>query len=106
MDIANTYTTPDKAEWQRAAKSLRLPFWDWTLIETKGVPPDELLTLEEVNITIHNGTTVAVKNPLLFYKFHPIEKTFKHPFDGWQTTMRCSDINNTSGKSHPEVVVK
>ena len=83
--IAKTYTTDDRKDWRQAATDLRQPYWDWA---ANPVPPDEVLTLTKVTITISDGTTKEVDNPLYHYKFNPIDASFYDPYQQWQTTLR------------------
>lgn len=84
-EVAATYTTPDKAEWVKAAEDIRQPFWDWA---ANAVPPDQVIASKQVTITGHDGRRVTVDNPLYHYTFHPIDKSFPRPFSSWPTTLR------------------
>jgi len=85
VEIANKYTTPDAADWKKAAADLRQPFWDWA---SNIIPPDEVIATAKVSIITSNGATSLVDNPFLRYRFHPIEPTFPAPFSKWPTTLR------------------
>jgi tyrosinase len=87
QEIAAGYTV-DTADWQQAADNLRQPFWDWA---SNAVPPDEVIALQQVTITIKDGTRAQVDNPLYHYKFHPIDPSFRKPYSNWQTTLRRPD---------------
>lgn len=105
IEIADTYTTPDKDAWRQAARTLRLPYWDWIREETKGVPPEEILYNAEVSIIKPDGTSGPIKNPFLSYTFHPIEKTFQKNFLTWPTTLRCPNSAYPDATSTPDEVV-
>ncbi|XP_006459713.1 hypothetical protein AGABI2DRAFT_239416 [Agaricus bisporus var. bisporus H97] len=93
--VAQRFTTSDQAEWIQAAKDLRQPFWDWGYWPNDpdfiGLP-DQVIRDKQVEITDYNGTKIEVENPILHYKFHPIEPTFEGDFAQWQTTMRYPDV--------------
>ncbi|PBL03308.1 tyrosinase [Armillaria gallica] len=82
--IAETYTV-DKASWKAAAADLRAPYWDWA---ANSVPPPEVISLATVKIIKPDGKLASVTNPLLKYKFHPIDKSFPPRFSEWPTTLR------------------
>ncbi|KAI9508871.1 photo-regulated tyrosinase [Russula earlei] len=83
LDIAQQYE--DKPRWIGAAQNLRLPFWDWA---SNIIPPDEVISLETVDIITPDGNTTSVPNPLLRYTFNPIDDSFPSPYSGWRTTVR------------------
>lgn len=82
--IAATYQV-HKEDWVQAATDLRQPYWDWAV---NAVPPDEVIALKKVTITLPNGRRGSVDNPLYHYTFHPIDSTFPEPFSKWRTTLR------------------
>jgi len=82
LGIAQQYSDTDR--WTAAARNLRVPFWDWA---ASAVPPDEIIALENVDITTPNGDQ-SVPNPFLRYTFNPIDPSFTSPWDGYQTTVR------------------
>ncbi|EFI28136.1 tyrosinase [Coprinopsis cinerea okayama7 len=84
QDIAAQYTV-DREEWQRAAADLRQPYWDWA---TNAVPPAEVIERQQVTITNSRGQRVSVPNPLLAYRFQPMEPTFPRMYQQWPTTLR------------------
>jgi len=83
--IAATYPTDVVNDWLSAADNLRQPYWDWA---AKAVPPDEVIALTKVTITIPDGTKKEVDNPLYHYKFNPIDPSFPEPYSEWPTTLR------------------
>jgi len=97
VQIADTYQTPDAADWKKAAADLRQPFWDWA---SNSVPPDEIISLEQVSIVVPNGDTISVQNPFLRYRFHPIEPTFPPPFHSWPTTLRHPTSSRPDAQSN------
>ncbi|KAF8990391.1 tyrosinase [Cyathus striatus] len=90
--IADTYTV-NKASWQAAANTLRQPFWDWA---RNAVPPAEVISLQNVTITTPDGKRTSVSNPLVRYRFHPIDQSFPTPYSGWQTTLRQPNNKSSS----------
>ncbi|KAI0297681.1 tyrosinase [Russula brevipes] len=94
IDIAGTYQT-DRQRWVTAAQNLRAPYWDWA---SNSVPPDEVISLQNVNITTPDGRTTSVPNPLYQYTFNPIDPSFPSPYRSWRTTVRHP---NSSGTTDP-----
>ncbi|KAF9044148.1 tyrosinase [Panaeolus papilionaceus] len=84
LEIAQTYTV-NQAAWVAAANALRQPYWDWARNAT---PPPEVISLTQVPITGPNGTRITVNNPLVAYRFHPIDRSFPRPYSSWPTTLR------------------
>lgn len=93
--IAEKYTV-DKARWKAAAANLRAPYWDWA---ANSVPPPEVISLTTVNIIKPDGKLGPVANPLLKYGFHPIDKSFYEPYNGWRTTLRHPTSGNSNATS-------
>ena len=89
--IAETYTV-NRAAWRAAAAQLRQPYWDWAV---NIIPPPEVISLEKVIITTPNGQRTEVDNPFLRYTFHPIDPSFRSPFNQWSTTLRCPTSENS-----------
>lgn len=55
-----------------AAKTLRMPYWDWAMAPTNGV--DDVPTLirdQTVSVVTPSGTQ-TIANPLYSYKFNPL----------------------------------
>ena len=69
----------------RAAANLRTPYWDWA---SKPLPPDEVITLEEVAVTHPDGSRKPVGNPLHHYTFNPVPSYFPDRVKGFGTTVR------------------
>ena len=82
--IAATYRV-DPEGWRKAADEIRQPYWDWAV---NSVPPDEVIALQQVNITTPDGNVTAVDNPLYQYAFHPVDPSFPDPYSNWGTTLR------------------
>jgi tyrosinase len=69
LDIAKTYKT-DPTGWQNAAKSLRQPYWGWDEYSTF-IPPTQVLSDAQVQITVADGSKQSVPNPWLSFTFPP-----------------------------------
>ena len=67
LDIAKTYKS-DPTGWQNAAKSLRQPYWGWDQYATF-IPPTQVLSDAQVQITVADGTKKNVPNPWLAFTF-------------------------------------
>jgi len=84
--IAATYKV-DKIAWERAALEIRQPYRDWA---ANSVPPNEVLSPAQVEITVSDGSVVPMDNPLYNYKF---SDSFERSQDLLSsTTVRNSDI--------------
>ena len=83
--IAATYTTPDKDQWVDAALKLRLAYWDWA---ENSVPPPQVISLDQVEITMPDGQRSSVINPLRGYRFHPMPEDMPPPYKDWPRTLR------------------
>ncbi|KAF9444741.1 polyphenol oxidase [Macrolepiota fuliginosa MF-IS2] len=84
QQIAATYAV-DKDAWKQAATNMRQPFWDWA---QNSVPPPQIISMQQVEITAPSGRRSNVTNPLMRYRFHPIDGSFYYPYSQWQTTLR------------------
>jgi tyrosinase len=89
VEIAKGYQ--DQARWSLAAENLRAPYWDWA---TNILPPPEVISLEYLDIIKPEGKK-SVPNPLLRYKFKPVDPSFESiptrngiSFKDLQTTIR------------------
>ena len=60
-------------DWQNAAQSFRVPYWDWALTPEPGQPaiPSSITGSPWIQIQLPNGTS-AVFNPFYEYYFHPL----------------------------------
>ncbi|KAG8960488.1 hypothetical protein FRC00_000212, partial [Tulasnella sp. 408] len=84
-EVAKTYTE-DTAAWTKAAQQLRMPYWDWA---SNSVPPAEVISMAQVTITTPDGQRTPVPNPLLSYRFNPIDPSIMATrYRIWQTTLR------------------
>ncbi|KAI8994151.1 tyrosinase [Trametes punicea] len=101
-DIANTYTA-DKPRWQKAAAELRQPFWDWAKNTT---PPPEVISSDTVTITLPTGERKLVDNPLLRYRFHPIDPSFPDPYSNWSVTLRHPTSTGPDAKDNVRSLTK
>ena len=80
--IVDKIPADQKAPWQLAASTWRLPYWDWAApqpyINNYGVP--ELLTMENVNIVLPNSNLQKVPQPNPLWKFtNPSKKPMGDP---------------------------
>ncbi|KAG9009286.1 hypothetical protein FRB90_008451 [Tulasnella sp. 427] len=100
-DIAQTYTV-DNAAWVEAAKQLRIPYWDWAV---NAVPPVQVISSAQVNITAPNGQRISVANPLLAYRFNPIDPSFPAPYSRWPTTLRHPHIAGPNARSDVDEMI-
>lgn len=73
VQVANTFSGDEKAQYLEAAAKFRLPYWDWAAPVASGqhVLPSSISGSPWIMITLQNGTTV-IPNPLYQYQFHPL----------------------------------
>ncbi|KAI9806999.1 MAG: hypothetical protein M1833_002657 [Piccolia ochrophora] len=96
--IAAKYPAAQKARYQAAAVTFRIPYWDWALDATMPA------IINTVKITVNTPTgSKSIDNPLYSYKFHPVPSNRDFPrSDGpiatYRETVRYPDAN---GKSQP-----
>ncbi|KAI0631930.1 tyrosinase [Trametes polyzona] len=76
--------------------------WDWA---RAAVPPPELISMERISIITSDGRRTLVKNPLLRYRFEPIEPSFSPPFSNWQTTLRHPTREDSQAKDDVEGLI-
>jgi hypothetical protein len=100
--IAATYTV-DKNSWVQAAAELRQPYWDWARPQGP-VPPEEIISMPQVQIIKPNGVQTFVDNPFLGFTF-PSEDS-RASFDGdfqiWPKTLRNPDGEGEDAASSVE----
>jgi hypothetical protein len=79
----------DKDLWVKAATELRQPFWDWARAEGP-IPPEQIISMEKVEITKADGVKKFEDNPFLAFKFPSKESraSFSEPYKTWETTLR------------------
>ena len=74
QQIAATYPSDTVAQYQAAATTLRIPYWDWARNATM---PD---VTNQPKITINTPTGAQlIDNPLYTYTFHPRPSTSDFP---------------------------
>ncbi|KAG8981525.1 hypothetical protein FRB93_008563 [Tulasnella sp. JGI-2019a] len=101
VQIASSYTV-DKAAWQASAANLRAPYWDWA---ANSVPPAEVISKAQVTIIGPNGQSTNVNNPLLSYKFNPVDKTFPRPYSVWGKTLRHATSDSANATSNVQELI-
>lgn len=100
QQIAATYPSYQRSQYQAAATTLRIPYWDWALNATMPDPVNSpMITVN----TPHGITNIA--NPLYSYTFHPQPSAADFPAsDGpiakYHSTLRYPDI---TGQSQPDL---
>lgn len=102
MEIANTYKV-DTAAWKKAARAIRLPYWDWAIHAT---PPPEVISFKRVTITDMNGTRREVDNPFYSFVFPPNEiNDFEGNYREWPATLRRPMSTGAGAQSNvPELI--
>ena len=74
QQIAATYPSATVAQYQAAATTLRIPYWDWARNATM---PD---VTNQPKITVNTPTgSQLIDNPLYTYTFHPRPSTSDFP---------------------------
>lgn len=70
--IAASYPEKDRAKYVTAAKTLRIPYWDWA--SNPDIPRS--MTTSKINVNTPTGMQ-SIDNPLYQYKFDPsVQKGF------------------------------
>ncbi|KAI0742178.1 common central domain of tyrosinase-domain-containing protein [Irpex lacteus] len=64
--LASLYTIPDTPSWHLAARTLRMPYWDWAL---HPLPPPEVIEYETPWVTTCRAKREEVSNPLFGFVF-------------------------------------
>jgi tyrosinase len=88
VNIASTYTD-DTASWVKAATELRQPYWDWARPQGP-VPPEEVISMQQVTIVKPDGIRGLVDNPLVYFRFPSEESraTFSSTYRSLEMTVR------------------
>ncbi|KAK2880013.1 hypothetical protein FQN49_000648 [Arthroderma sp. PD_2] len=95
--IAASYPQNVRAKYVEAAKTLRIPYWDWA--SNPEIPRS--MTSPQINVNTPSGVK-SIDNPLYQYKFDPsAEKGFPagDKFTSWDHSTRFPDGD---GNSHNE----
>ncbi|KAK4934531.1 hypothetical protein LTR10_024231 [Elasticomyces elasticus] len=97
QDIAKTFPDAQRDQYQEAALTLRLPYWDWTLYPSL---PD-VVTQTQISINTPNGSQ-TVTNPFYAYTFQSNATgngfPLAHPLANLSTTVRW--YNPSTGQSN------
>ncbi|KAI0330497.1 tyrosinase [Cubamyces sp. BRFM 1775] len=92
--IAEQYVT-DVCCWRKAAEDVRQPYWEWAKFS---IPPPEVVSLQKVAIQTSDGRRTLVRNPLLRYRFQPVDPSFLGSFAKWPTTIRYPTSTSPAAK--------
>jgi tyrosinase len=87
--IANEYTGNEAPDYQEAAQTLRIPYWDWAV--APGLPV--AVTVDNFMINSSTGL-VNFRNPLYSYRFQQFpfkDPNFAGPLAAFSETKRCAD---------------
>ncbi|CCA72436.1 related to tyrosinase precursor (monophenol monooxygenase) [Serendipita indica DSM 11827] len=103
-DIAASYTdAAKKTKYQAAARSFRIPYWDWAL---NADLPD--FVSQQTTVTVDTPTgQQTIPNPLYQYTFHPVYSDFgdglpdEKTWESWQSTLRWPSARTAAGRSQP-----
>ena len=96
-EIAAQYPTADLARYQRAAATLRIPYWDWSLNSTM---PD-VATADQLTVNTPQGPQ-TITNPLKGYDFHPFNASeFGSDMPKFNYTVRTP---NAAGQSQIDYI--
>ncbi|KAL8944234.1 MAG: hypothetical protein Q9211_000664 [Gyalolechia sp. 1 TL-2023] len=108
QQIAATYPISKRSEYRDAARTLRIPYWDWSMTPT--MPPE--VNWPTIFIVGPNGTSNVV-NPLYNYTFHPqpsdtdfppyVGSSRGTPVASYHSTVRYPDA---AGQSQPDLANK
>jgi tyrosinase len=100
--IANQYPSSSRSKYQKAAQTLRIPYWDWA--RDPSLPA--ATTAETLSVNTPTGKR-SVRNPLFSYRFQRFPFTYAN-FGGtigrYSQTMRCPSSSNSGASSRHNVV--
>ncbi|KAL8909379.1 MAG: hypothetical protein Q9207_000214 [Kuettlingeria erythrocarpa] len=104
QQIARTFPWSQRSQYIDAARTLRIPYWDWSITPT--MPPE--VNQPMISINGPNGT-LDVVNPLYNYTFHPqpsdtefppnVGSSRGTPVSSYHSTVRYPDA---AGQSQPD----
>ncbi|MCJ1262196.1 hypothetical protein MMC22_002066 [Lobaria immixta] len=101
QNIARRYPLSQRRQYQEAAKTLRIPYWDWALSSRM---PD-LTNTRWITINAPHGRR-NVSNPLYEYTFHPQPSAADFPpDDSTQVSLYHHSVRypDAAGNSQPEL---
>ncbi|CAO2656503.1 Nn.00g053060.m01.CDS01 [Neocucurbitaria sp. VM-36] len=95
--------TPDQLErYNAAAKSFRMPYWDWAQGE-KGGPVPDFFTTETITVNMTDGSEALIWNPFYTYYFHPlIPEDFEGKWSETNQTIRWPTTDGANATSQQE----
>lgn len=100
--IAQKYPSSTKATYVDAARTLRIPYWDWAA--DPSLPPST--TARTISVTTPTGKK-TINNPLYSYKFQKFPFTYTN-FGGtlgrYPETIRCPSSTSSSATPRFNVV--
>ncbi|KAI9050620.1 hypothetical protein LZ554_005779 [Drepanopeziza brunnea f. sp. 'monogermtubi'] len=98
QDIAAKFPAATKAQYQAAAATFRIPYWDWAAAPADGDYFPNAVGASPTATVItptSNGQQVQIANPLYSYKFHPLNPVAGDfvplqgtPYHRWPSTLR------------------
>ncbi|KAA6415653.1 MAG: hypothetical protein FRX48_00369 [Lasallia pustulata] len=98
--IAEWYPAATRSQYQAAAQTFRVPYWDWA----SSAEMPSVVSQPTITITSPQGPK-ATPNPLYNYTFHPQPSAFDFPprdsITAYQSTVRYPDA---SGHSQPDLI--
>lgn len=83
--IARQYYGPSKTKYMAAAKTLRMPYWDWA--ESAAIPA--ILNMAKITINTPKGAQ-QIDNPLYAYTFPQLDATY-FPSEGAYDSYLAND---------------
>ncbi|PBP18012.1 tyrosinase precursor [Diplocarpon rosae] len=115
QDLAAKFPVNTRAQYQEAAASFRIPYWDWAATPEDGdFFPNSVggSTTVSVITPTSNGQAVSISNPLYSYNFHPLNPVAGDfvslqgtPYNRWQSTLRYpTSTTSVSAKSDEQEV--
>lgn len=101
--VANSFPAGTaRTTYLAAAKTFRIPYWDWAAAPASGQPTyPYLFSAKYVNVVAPSGKQ-TILNPLFRYDFHPLSASdmIYEPWAHWGTTKRWPPTN-ASDQSAP-----
>nr|AXF50753.1 tyrosinase [Inonotus obliquus] len=91
---------PERPFWITSHHNHR--YYDWAANTT--LHPLLNTTQTVTVVTAPKGETKQIPNPLLGYKYHPIDPSFTNSFAVWPQTLRYPSSTNADARSQPSLV--
>ncbi|KAI9785538.1 MAG: hypothetical protein M1839_009279 [Geoglossum umbratile] len=103
--LAKQFPVPLRDQYVKAAKTFRIPYWDWARKPDPGVLPPSTYISDTVTVIDVDGNSKDIPNPLYSFTFHPLNPQpgdfppEDSPFNIWPATLRYPTDSTATSKS-------